>query len=318
MNYPKVSVLMAVYNRPELIKKAVESFLRQTYQNCELIICDDCSTDSTLEVIKQFAKENATIKWHQNKTNQGFITTINWLFSIADGEYVCICDSDDEMATNRIEHQLSVLNLFQADAVISGMAKIDKYGNLIPNKPLSNSPVQVTPDTKQVQYPSGSLFMHKRVIEKVKGYHSYFSDAFCGDIYLINTIATQFKLIYDPTPVYYYRLTEGSMTQTFNLYHLSKLELAKELIQQRKDTGTDLLEQNNFEALEEERLKIIKNKKWRAEQYRLYASRAIDEGKFKTARNMISLSLRSNPFSWLSYKTVFYLVRSSVKAKLNA
>lgn len=303
---PKVSVLMTAYNRPDLIRHGIESFLRQTYPNAELLICDDCSTDNTLDVIKEYAARHATIKWYQNKENKKFLPTINWLFSIAEGDYICICDSDDEMAADRIEHQLNVLNRYHADAVISELAKIDKFGSLISNVPKSIMPVQILPDSEEVQLPSGSLFMHRRVIQKVKGYNPYFADAFCGDIYLINTIASLFKLVYDPKPVYYYRLTEGSMTQTFNLYQLSKLELSKFLIRQRHETGTDFLEQQNFEALEKKRLQILNNKKWQSEQYRLYAARAIDENNYSQAATLLKQAYANNLLSFLNLQTLVY------------
>lgn len=315
MQAPKVSVLMAVYNRPELVKNAIESFLRQTYSNAELLICDDCSTDHTPEVINDYAIKNKNIKWYKNNANKKFLPTINWLFSIADGEYVCICDSDDEMSDDRLEHQLRIIKECNADAVLSGLARIDNQGSVIFNKPLWDEQRQIRPNSDEVIISTGSLFMHHSVLDKVKGYHSYFADSFCGDIYFINSIATNFKLIYDPKPVYYYRLTEGSMTQKFNLYQLSKLELSKFLIKQRQDTGTDFLEQNNFEDLEIKRAAIMCNRKWRAEQYRLYAARAIDEQKTKIGLKMILSSFQYNPLALINYKTLWYLIRTSFKGK---
>lgn len=306
---PKVSVLMAAYNRADLIQFGIESFLRQSYPNVELIICDDCSTDNTLDVVRAYAARHHTIKWYKNEVNKKFVPTVNWMFSVADGDYICLLDSDDEMAEDRVAHQLGILQRYGADAVISELARINKDGGLVPNPPRATEPFRIVPDSKDVHFPSGSIMMHRKVVEKVKGYHPYFADAFCGDIYMINSIATDFKLMYDPRCLYHYRLTEGSMTQTFDLYTLSKLALARFLIEQRKQTGTDYLEQGDMEALEAKRLQILNDKKWQAEQYRIYAARAIDDGRREEALKMITRSLTLNPFSSMTCKTALYYLR---------
>lgn len=311
-NLPLVSVLMAAYNREAIIASGIESFLKQTYPNAELLVCDDCSTDNTVAVVEHYAKKHPNIVLYKNERNKKFIHTINWLFAQAKGDYICICDSDDWMADNRIAHQLHILQQYGADAVISEFNHVHSDGKISPHGARSTAPFVIKENSKDVFFPSGSLFMKRSVIEKVKGYPEYFADAFCADIYFINTIAANFKLMYDPTHIYYYRLTPGSMTQAFDLYKLSKLELAHFLIKQRVETGTDFLEQQNFEALEKERVKIFNDKKWQSEQYRLYAARAIDENDFKQAARLIKKAYGSNLFSLQNYQTLLYYIRKKV------
>lgn len=305
----KVTVLMTAYNRENLIKGAIESFLKQEYPDKELLICDDCSTDDTLSVIQGYDEKYPEIRVFSNTENKGFIKTINWLFSIAEGDFICICDSDDQMADNRLIHQVSLLKKYEVDAVVSEFAKINNDGSLEFHTPRYKYPTIIEPNSKDVFFPSGSLMIRRTIIEKVHGYHKYFADAFCADIYFINSIASNFKTIYDPAHMYYYRLTEGSMTQTFNLYRLSKLELSRKLIKSRAETGTDLLAEGKYEELEVERQKIENNSKWKAAQYRLYAARAIDENNLRTASDLLGMAFKKNPFSLSSFRTLIYFIK---------
>ena len=64
-NYPKVSVLMSVYNNETTIEKSIESLLRQSYKNIEILINDDCSSDNSVNLIKKLQSENSNIFFFQ-------------------------------------------------------------------------------------------------------------------------------------------------------------------------------------------------------------------------------------------------------------
>lgn len=95
MSYPLVSVLLPVYNEGEYLVEAIESIINQTYQNLELIIIDDASTDNTLEIIKKYAAINCTIKVLKMKKNKGKATCLNWGLKRVQGKYVFEMDGDD-------------------------------------------------------------------------------------------------------------------------------------------------------------------------------------------------------------------------------
>ncbi|MGM0568516.1 MAG: glycosyltransferase family 2 protein, partial [Elusimicrobiota bacterium] len=92
MANPKYSVIIPVYNRPELIREAAESVLHQTYRNFELIIIDDGSTDSTPEAVKSF--RDPRIKYIRQK-NAGPAAARNRGVRISSGKYIAFLDSDD-------------------------------------------------------------------------------------------------------------------------------------------------------------------------------------------------------------------------------
>ena len=116
---PLVSIIMPVYNRISVIKNAVKSVLNQSYENFELIIIDDCSTDGTSDLIKTFDDER--IKLVFNSSNKGPSGARNAGLHIASGKYVAYLDSDNEWDRNYISSIVGAfLDLPDADAVYSG------------------------------------------------------------------------------------------------------------------------------------------------------------------------------------------------------
>ncbi len=102
----KVSIIVPIYNTEKYLKKCLDSIVRQTHQNLEIILVDDGSTDNSSEIANSYAKIDKRIKViHQE--NQGQSTARNTGLSKATGEYISFIDSDDEIAKNFIEELLS-------------------------------------------------------------------------------------------------------------------------------------------------------------------------------------------------------------------
>lgn len=99
MNTPLVTIIIPVYNRPNLIAQAIESVLLQTYQQWELIVVDDISTDTTWEVLKAYMENDHRIKAVKRYRNpKGAPTCRNIGAVMAKGKYLIFWDSDDLMA----------------------------------------------------------------------------------------------------------------------------------------------------------------------------------------------------------------------------
>ncbi len=97
MNAPLVSVLMTCYNREKFLSAAIESVLWQTFEDFELIIVDDLSTDGSVEIANQYANRDARIRVVVNETNLGQFPNRNHAISLARGKYIKYHDSDDLM-----------------------------------------------------------------------------------------------------------------------------------------------------------------------------------------------------------------------------
>ena len=101
---PLVSILMTAYNREKYIAEAIESVLASTYKNFELIIVDDGSTDTTVQIIQQYQTKNAHIKLFVNPQNLGDYPNRNKAVSYAKGEYFIFVDSDDKTFIDSFEY----------------------------------------------------------------------------------------------------------------------------------------------------------------------------------------------------------------------
>lgn len=126
-----VSIIMPVYNKEKYIDRAIRSIINQNFTDWELIIVDDGSVDSSLQICKKYLCEKIKVI---SITNGGVSNARNVGLSVAKGEYITFIDSDDYVAQDYLE------NLYkpQYDFIISGLTKISETGEtqqkVIPNK----------------------------------------------------------------------------------------------------------------------------------------------------------------------------------------
>lgn len=100
-----ISVVIPAYNREATIERAVMSILNQTILPTEIIVVDDCSTDSTAAIVQKLRRENSLVKLIRLKKNQGAQVARNCGIKIAKGNWIAFLDSDDEWLENKLEIQ---------------------------------------------------------------------------------------------------------------------------------------------------------------------------------------------------------------------
>lgn len=107
----KVSVLMTTYNGEKYISEQLESILRQSRQADEVIICDDCSKDGTVSVIKEFIYKNKLVNWtlYQNKENKGWRRNFIEGLQYTSGDVIFFSDQDDIWLTHKIEKMAGIM-----------------------------------------------------------------------------------------------------------------------------------------------------------------------------------------------------------------
>lgn len=103
----RVSVCMAAYNGSEYIAEQIHSILPQLAQNDELVIVDDCSSDSTVDVLR--ALTDARVRLTTNESNIGYVGTFERAIRLSRGEYIFLCDQDDVWLEGRVEQMVSAL-----------------------------------------------------------------------------------------------------------------------------------------------------------------------------------------------------------------
>ena len=125
---PLVSIIIPVYNVELYVKESIESVLKQTYKNIEIIIVDDGSTDNSLKVCKEVLDTDKRIKViHQE--NQGVVKARNKGIELANGDYIMFVDSDDWIDANMVEEL--VKNMVDVDIVTSGMYHEIEKGKVV-------------------------------------------------------------------------------------------------------------------------------------------------------------------------------------------
>ena len=104
---PLVTVLMTVYNGEKFLSQAIDSILRQTYSEFELLIIDDCSNDNSVNIIKSY--NDKRIELVINENNLGQSITLNIGIKLAKGKYIARLDQDDVCFPNRLKHQIKYM-----------------------------------------------------------------------------------------------------------------------------------------------------------------------------------------------------------------
>jgi len=124
---PLVSVVMPVYNGDRFLRPAIESILTQTYQDLELVIIDDGSSDDSYQIVMSY--HDPRIRIHQNRQNQGIVAALNRGITESRGEFICRMDADDIAVPSRIQRQVEQMRANELLAVLGTNALlIDESG----------------------------------------------------------------------------------------------------------------------------------------------------------------------------------------------
>lgn len=106
---PKVSVVVATYNGAKYLRQQLDSIISQTYPLHEIIIQDDCSTDSTVDICCQYEAEHANVHFFRNATNIGFNKNFETACMRTSGDFVALSDQDDVWYPDKIEKQVEAI-----------------------------------------------------------------------------------------------------------------------------------------------------------------------------------------------------------------
>ena len=138
IKYPLVTVGVPVYNGEPFIRFTLESLLNQTYPNFIIIISDNCSTDKTLMICKEIAKNN-NIKIYSQNENIGAVENFKFLVRKAKSDFFMCAASDDRWHPEYISKLVQILENSNAVLSFSGLSYFDKNQNLISSRHLSKN-----------------------------------------------------------------------------------------------------------------------------------------------------------------------------------
>jgi len=104
-NIPLVSIALCVYNGERFLKEQLETLVNQTYKNIEIIAVDDCSTDSSVQILETYKAKYPFINIHHNACNLGYVKNFEKAISLCKGEFIALSDQDDIWDHDKIKLQ---------------------------------------------------------------------------------------------------------------------------------------------------------------------------------------------------------------------
>lgn len=193
---PLVTIYIPNYNYADYLKEAIDSALNQSFDDFELLVIDDCSTDNSFQVLKEYIYPGSPVRMIFNKENLGLPATCNKAIGHSRGKYICRIDADDKLDVNAIA---TLLKKFEQDpsihAVFPGYLDIDKKGfSIRENKPPFDS-------SENSHHPTGCLVRKQcwedlRYNDLLTGYESYD---------FIKRFAQVYKIGYVDAPLWFKR-----------------------------------------------------------------------------------------------------------------
>ena len=203
----KISVVLPVFNGEKFLAGAIESILHQTWKNFQLIIVDDCSTDSTPYIIQKYASKDSRIVAVKNENNLKLPKSLNIGFQLADGEYFTWTSDDNLYRKNAFEILADYLDNNENCAMVyADMFLVNSEGNLTKGRRLE-------PELLLYNNIIGACFLYRKEIAKIIG--DYDENLFLAEDYdywlRIHQVG---NIIHHKRYLYYYRFHENSLTIT--------------------------------------------------------------------------------------------------------
>lgn len=174
----KIDILLATYNGEKFVKEQIESILNQTYENFNLIISDDASTDNTLNILEEYEKKDTRIKVFKKEKNKGLIDNFEFLLKNVTSDYFMFSDQDDIWKKDKIEKSINKLKEENSGLVYTDLEIVDEKLNVI--------------------YPS--YWKYKQIYKKIKKYNN-FEALYLNNFVTGCTILAKSKYIKDILPL---------------------------------------------------------------------------------------------------------------------
>lgn len=312
---PLVSVLMPVYNTGIYLRHAIETILHQSYEEWELLILNDASTDNSAEICESYTSDQR-ISFTSNESNQGYLNSINKLFKLAKGDLITFMDSDDLCTPDRLEKQVSFLkNHVEVGVVGTNFQIVDKKGIFIRacTKPDTSDAID---QKKRDENPfcGATMMIRRTVFESVGGYRLFFSGKSNEDYDWALRLLDVTRGANIQEELYQYRMLPISDSRNFrNTSKLLSAQIVQELARQRFENGQDWIDQGNEAALKTYEDTLLEPYvKDPSRSYREWASKLMYNKNFGQAIRSAFEAVKVRPFMLVNWRTWLYCVRKSL------
>ncbi len=161
---PLISIILPTYNGSRFLKKSIESCLCQSYNNLELIVVNDCSTDDTAAIIEYYSRSDKRIKVVHNEVNMKLPSSLNKGFSLANGEYFTWTSDDNLFSKHALKTLLNNIQAKGSDIIYSSYRLINESGGSL--EKFAGIPEEIL-----FKCVVGACFLYKRTVhEQLGGY----------------------------------------------------------------------------------------------------------------------------------------------------
>lgn len=202
---PKVSIVLPTYNGARYIKQSIDSCLNQTFQNIELIIVDDGSTDETPQIIEPY--KDKRIKYIRHKRNTGLPTALNTGFANSTGKYLTWTSDDNYYSEEAIEKELAFLRNNHCSFVYCDFYKFDSDNSKLTVERLNDVPMLENGNG------IGACFLYSRAVKDAVGDYDPQTRLAEDYDYWIR-VSKKFVMQHLAEPLYFYRDNADSLTQS--------------------------------------------------------------------------------------------------------
>lgn len=201
---PKISIVLPTYNGSRYIRQSIESCLNQTYNNIELIIVDDCSSDNTPDIIRAYTDER--IKYIKHKTNMGLPGALNTGFTNSSGEYLTWTSDDNFYTNDAIKKMSTYLKNKNCDFVYCNYYALQ-------NDDMANAKLMELPEQKVLTEGNclGACFLYTRKVWETVGEFDP-KMIFAEDYDYWVRVSKKFTIRHCNEPLYFYRFHKKSLT----------------------------------------------------------------------------------------------------------
>lgn len=223
----KVSIIMGIYNCADTLPKCIDSILEQTFEDWELLMCDDGSSDSTFKVAKEYEKRDPRIRVIKNPRNRGLAYSLNQLIKISQGKFVARLDGDDYCAPDRLEKQVEFLEKNRDYHIVgSNMTLFNEEGIWGERKMLEK------PGKKafllSVPFAHPTIMVYKRCLERVGGYTVEKATLRCEDLDLYAKLySVGYKGYNLQMPLYYFKEDHSAYKRRRYKYRFDEAKVRK-------------------------------------------------------------------------------------------
>jgi len=236
---------MSVFNGEIYLNKAIDSILNQTFSNFEILIINDCSIDSSREIILSYG--DPRIRLVDNTVNLGLTNSLNRGLGLVKGEYIARQDADDISIPDRLERQVDFLaQNANHGLVASFFTVINTKGKFVHDfhLPLDSASLKRKLLVKS-PFAHGSVMLRKICVDKAGPYRSEFRYSQDYDLWLRMSAICDMAVI--PKILYQWRLNVNSISVGNQILQASYAQLARQLYTERQLYGQDRIQKGEFD-----------------------------------------------------------------------